>query len=234
VKNLIFTVALLILVLLPVGTFATTFHTITIDGVMTDWAPDELICYGANSVDFYATWDANSIYLGILGVDINSNEIEDSFNLDTNWPPSGGSTSPIAGAEFQANIAPEKIVRFFNPTPLAIFSSRSNGSNGWFGWSEKSTWNKAIDATGYNNEVAIPRSFLGNPPDSTAWGLIIWVENNANDSCWSVAPNTNSTSTTLGNILLQWEFRFPSMGPGVSPASGVVVAVECSIWRLYE
>ncbi|MCX8174568.1 MAG: hypothetical protein N3F63_08215, partial [Thermoplasmata archaeon] len=44
----------------------TSYHTITVDGYMSDWATDELMAT-RNGKSLYITWDADNLYIGWTG-----------------------------------------------------------------------------------------------------------------------------------------------------------------------
>ncbi|MEW6555841.1 MAG: fibronectin type III domain-containing protein [Elusimicrobiota bacterium] len=67
----------------PICLFASSPHTITVDGNLSDWSSDELIyddptndgAWGQqNQVDnLYLTWDSNNLYIGVSGVQKDGN-----------------------------------------------------------------------------------------------------------------------------------------------------------------
>jgi len=69
---------------------ATTYHTITLDGNMSDWAADEFVSSSAHAgggteadiQDLYVTWDANNLYLGLTTNNTASQDVSYGFAFD--------------------------------------------------------------------------------------------------------------------------------------------------------
>ncbi|MBI5573167.1 MAG: T9SS type A sorting domain-containing protein [Elusimicrobia bacterium] len=62
--------------LLPTRCFAKPYHTITVDGNLSDWSDDEILINDASDSDWtggneieklYLTWDKNNLYLAVAG-----------------------------------------------------------------------------------------------------------------------------------------------------------------------
>ena len=73
---------------------ATTYHTITIDGDMKDWAIDENIASQPTGVNLYFTWDASYLYVGWKGTDFSAENMGADLFLyfDTT---AGGTTNSL-------------------------------------------------------------------------------------------------------------------------------------------
>jgi hypothetical protein len=69
---------------------ATTYHTITVDGNLSDWASDEAFSTSTTGVTWYITWDENYLYLGTSG----GNKYEGHIvYIDTDPQPAPNQTS---------------------------------------------------------------------------------------------------------------------------------------------
>jgi len=220
-------VALLMLALMASTTMATAYHSVTIDGDMTDWQADEVM-----EVDgpytLYLTWDAANIYLGLTGATLGDDAAQDkSFFVcfDTDLAAGSGATADGYGnASFNTNL--------FAPEYCYYFA----GGAGWYEWSNwtGSAWNWNTwrnDGTYYNwpgntapipgSEVTVVRSDIGNP---SAVRVVAWLTPEANpagpnislDASWPT-PNAIGTAPTFAHA-----YHFPSLVDGISPNGSVL------------
>jgi len=147
-------------------TWVTTPHTLasSIDGTVltpTEWLPDGEYLGKADGVEFYLTWDANSLYVGFTG----QNAFTSTFvvALDTD-PLDGGATNagtvlPLCGATaFSPEHKPDFAIRI---DAVGVTTTQALGAN-WASWSP-SPFTRAAFNGGANtqSEFQIAYSDLG-------------------------------------------------------------------------
>ncbi len=217
--------ALAILTLAAPLAWATTYHTITVDGDMSDWATDEDM-ETVGPYTLYLTWDAANIYLGLTGAYLGDDPNQDkSFFVcfDTDLIPGSG-----APADGYGNVSFN--INFLAPEYCYYFA----GGAGWYEWS---IWNNVLghwvwqpwrnDGTFYHwpgnpasfpgSEMTIQRSDIGNP---SAVGVVAWLTPEQPipgpvEAAWPT-PNPTGTSPTFYRM-----YYFPSLGDGISPDTAV-------------
>lgn len=187
--------------------FATSNHTIVIDGINSGWATDEDFIDVSNADFFYLTWDADYIYLGISDAEADYGNMATFVYFDTD--PSGGNGTTDAYAWSNNIVTPF-------PADVVVVWKNSVGSDyieimEWNG----SLWQKAASAnsSSLNNgnyvvdfsvtdgndyrEARIKRSCLGSPSEikicsfteqqwSSYWRYFAWPS-----SGWTDGNRTN-------------------------------------------
>ena len=190
----------------------TAYHTITIDGTMTDWAADELM-ETDNGGGMSITWDASNLYVGLSNVDIDTNGVF-FFYMDTE---AGGTT---AGQDWNG----------IHTLPFAADYGLAIDSDGNVGWLVEIggvwTWNAMPvgynDYVGWsgnpNSEFQIPFSAMGNPSYMYVMGLF---QNQANNGVTASWPTPNPASN-VGNETFTHHYHFPSLIAGIVPNLSVL------------
>ncbi|MCX8056924.1 MAG: choice-of-anchor D domain-containing protein [Ignavibacteria bacterium] len=148
--------------------FATTFHTINIDGV-NDFHSDESFSTSTAGYNAYVTWDANNIYLGYSGFDIGSGQSSTKwivfyFDTDANLNPLSGNGTPNAiGFNTQNWILPFRADYMIQIRTNGGFEAlkRFTGT----AWVDVTPHNMQIFDNNASNyiEIRIPRASLNNP-----------------------------------------------------------------------
>jgi len=223
--------ALLMLALMVSTAVATTYHSITIDGNLTDWQPDEMM-EADGPYTLYLTWDANNIYLGLTGAYLGDTAGQDkSFFacFDTNLVAGSGATADGYGSvSFNTNL--------FAPDYCYYFA----GGSGWYEWSNwtGSAWNWngwRNDGTYYNwpgnpgtipgSELTVVRSDIGSP---AAIRVMAWLtpEQPVPGPVEASWPTVNATGT--GPLLYRF-YDLTSLGSGLSPNAAVPTATTSVI-----
>lgn len=203
------------------------YHTISIDGDMSEWGSDELM-QADGPYTLYLTWDATNLYLGLTGATLGDTVGQDkSFFVcfDTNLLAGSG-----AGSDGYGNV--NFNTTYFAPEYCYYFA----GGAGWYEWS---TWNGASwswngwrnDGTYYHwpgnpaplpgSELTIIRSEIGNP---TSVGVAAWLTPEANpagpgvniEASWPT-PNSTGTTPTFAHF-----YHFPSLTNGIAPNRSVL------------
>lgn len=158
-----------LLIILTFGIlFATSYHTITIDG-NNDFNSDETFSTSSSGYTAYATWDATNIYLGYTGADIGSGQSHTKwiiFYIDTDAnlnPLSGNGTQTAIGFNTQNWNLPFKADYMIQIRTDGGYNAlkRFNGTT----WVEVSPHNMEIFDNNSGNyiELRLPKSSLNNP-----------------------------------------------------------------------
>ncbi len=163
-----FTISLLLI--LSNLLFATTFHTITIDGT-NDFAADETFSTTSTGYTTYITWDQNNLYIGYDGVDINAGInpqykwILIYFDTDPQQTPTSGTGTTVGqlyntqqpNLPFSANFHLRwKGDNTYTNMGKWTGSSWDYGSGGGY-------WTGSLVRSDTYLEISIPLSDLGNP-----------------------------------------------------------------------
>lgn len=212
------------LVLSAVIAWATTYHTIVIDGV-NDFAGDEDFTTSSGGYTAYFTWDANNLYFGYSGGDVGSGQSANKwivwyFDTDPQInPKSGNGTDDALSFNTQNWTLP-----FYADYALQI---RTDG-----GFNQLNFWNGAswttttLNATIFDNnaanfiEICLPKSDLGNPVE--IYALSYFINEQAfgefTYASWpDVALDGGDGYKPSGNFSHWYGFR---LQPGVSPDAG--------------
>jgi len=155
--------------------YATTFHTITIDGT-NDFASDEMFTTtsgNGQTGNVYFTWDAGSIYIGFSGNSGNGNIADDNRALfvyiDTDpqtTPTTGNGTNDRGEWSGVSGTLP------FNADFRFVYQTTQSGGSGhnwlpyyWDGsnWAASSIADNSAESNDNFVEYAVSRSDLGNP-----------------------------------------------------------------------
>lgn len=168
----------LLILLSFVVLFATTYHTIIIDG-NNDFHADETFSTSSLGYTAYVTWDANNIYLGYSGSDVGTGQsnfkwIVFYFDTDANLNPlSGSGTSNAIGFNTQNWTLPFRADYMVQIRTTGGFEAlkRFTGS----GWVDVTPHNMQIFDNNAANyiEIRIPRASLNNPTKIYLLGYFI-------------------------------------------------------------
>ncbi len=189
----LFTKLTAILLFIVGGTFAQSYHTITIDGT-NDFNSDENLTTSTSGYVDYFTWDANNIYFGISGSDVDTEGKVSFIYIDTDpqaTPSDGsGSTSSINWS----------VTHTFPFTANWAFAYKvQSGDDYWNlrkydgGWQADQSFTGSVGLGTDYLEVSIPRSDIGSPDEIY---ITIFMQNDDGSWTWSAAP---SDAITDGN-----------------------------------
>ena len=184
---------LLLFVLLPLSTQATTHNSITIDGNLADWATDEkFTSFEGSFTAFYVTWDASNLYFGFEGGGSGDRFV---VAIDTDPGSTTGDGTEWGGATFPLYGRPNYILEYKGGSKFArggIATANVTVSQNCTG--------------GCKTEIQIPRSELGSLATTAQLGVNMYAGyDDGGSSCSSHAtfamfpgPSVygNSTSTT--------------------------------------
>lgn len=208
--------------------WATTNHTITVDGNLADWHADEDFA-GNDGCTYYITWDANYVYVGAYNIDTAGDDFSLAFYMDDQV----GTTNTANSTNFASAVAPSYYVTLENSTNLwtAVGTSGS-----WTGWTNQSgSWSNYAGWSGNKvSEIAIPRSFLNHTGVAGEWGVCFMGENDSSTWTWGTSPTANPTGGGVPNTM-SWIYYWGDMASGVTVDSAATTNaptdVEC--WSLY-
>jgi len=194
---------------------ATTYHTITVDGNLTDWASDEAFSTSTPGVTWYITWDENYLYLGTAGGSKSEGHI---VYIDTDPQPAPNQTSGT-GTTTGLN--------YDNHTPTLPFSAnffayykvdysefrRWNGS----GWSNSLGYvNNYFNPTNDDGEAKIPWSDITGAGKPSHIYLLCYITSGGGYQ-YGITPNDAQTDGTGNKTYTHyWGFVVTA---GVSPNS---------------
>ncbi|NPA74767.1 MAG: extracellular solute-binding protein [Euryarchaeota archaeon] len=186
---------------------AASFHSITCDGNLADWAKDEYL--GDDfSKDAYFTWNATSLFVGWNGTDWSTEgDLFIYFNTSAGgsthtiaWNSQASHTLPFA-ADYSLIVEKGFDVHLYKwDSNWTDISASYTGAN-YIGWSQ----NKVT-------EIEIPRSEIGNP---TSVDVIIFAQWETEDKVWAVFPTNNPSGNSM-NVTFYSYYHFHLIA-GVSP-----------------
>ncbi len=177
--------------------FATTFHTITIDGT-NDFSADETFSTTSTGYTAYITWDQNSLYIGYDGPDINSNDgnkwVLVYIDTDPQQTPTAGTGSTVG----QLYNTQQPNLPFTANYHLRWKADNSytnmekwNGSS-WDPGIGAGYWTGSAYQSGNFVEISIPLTDLGNPTQIYICTVMI---NEVGSGEWTYAGNPNDIFT---------------------------------------
>jgi len=221
--ELVVILALAILALAVPVVWATTYHTITVDGDMSDWAIDEAM-EAAGPYTLYLTWNASNLYLGLTGAYLGDTVGQDKsffacFDTDLT-PGSGAPADGYGNVTFNVNLfAPEVCYYFAGGAGWYEWSTWTGSAWSWNGWRNDGTYYNwpGNPAANPGSELTILRSDIGNP---AAVAIVAWLTPEQPipgpvEASWPT-PNPAGTTPTLYRF-----YKFASLGTGISPNSAV-------------
>lgn len=158
--------------------FATTYHTINIDG-NNDFQSDETFFTSSSGYTAYVTWDANNIYLGYSGNDIGSGQSSTKwiifyFDTDAHLDPTyGAGTLNAIGFNTQNWTLPFRADYMIQIQTTGGYTAlkRYNGT----AWVDVTPHNMQIfdnDAANFI-EIKIPKASLNNPEKIYVLGYFV-------------------------------------------------------------
>ncbi len=158
--------------------FATTYHTIVIDG-NNDFQSDETFSTSSSGYSAYVTWDADNIYLGYSGSDIGSGQSSSKwivfyFDTDAHLDPTyGNGTLNAIGFNTQNWNLPFRADYMIQIRTDGGFNAlkRFNGTN----WVDVTPHNMQIFDNNDSNfiEIKIPKASLSNPTKIYLLGYLL-------------------------------------------------------------
>ncbi len=193
--------------------YVTTNHTITADGTVDTSTPEWQVngeqLGSADGVGFYLTWDADYIYIGMVG----GNTGSDKYNVLIDTDPldegaaNSGNTSEYCGATFSEDGKADYAIQLY---PSGTAYAQADGTN-WNAWSPSdSGGNRGTNQV----EFYIQKSDLGLT-SSDPVGFYLYACNSGN-RVWASWPPENEVDTT--NIVTQttrvvFENTLPNRSP---------------------
>lgn len=222
---------LMLLFLGVIFAWATTYHTLTIDGT-NDFAADEDFTTSTGGFTAYFTWDAGNLYIGYSAFDVGSGESSTKwmvwyFDTDPKFTPkSGNGTDDGIGFNTQDWTLP-----FYADYMLQIRTDEGfNQLNKWNG----SSWVNAgatfgsgsgdiqiWDNDGSNYiEIRVPLSAIGNPARIYALSYFVNEQSFSESSYGSWPDNAldgGDGYKSAGNFSHWYGYRLVS---GISPDAG--------------
>ena len=185
--------------------FATTNHTITIDGT-NDFATDEDFT-GTSGAIWYFTWDANNFYFAVSASDVNNNDANKWVHLyiDTDpkaTPTSGtGSTTGVT-YNTQTPTLPISANYHFRWKTDNSYTNLLDYNTGTSSWDDDNTGGNNFGIAAFQSgtfvEFSIPRASLGNPVALQVSGTMV---NEAGGSEWTyfMFPSSGNTDGYQAN-----------------------------------
>ena len=178
--------------------YVTTNHTITADGTVDTSTPEWQVngeqLGSADGVDFYLTWDADYIYIGMVG----GNTGSDKYNVLIDTDPldegaaNSGNTSEYCGATFSEDGKADYAIQLY---PSGTAYAQADGTN-WNAWSPSdSGGNRGTNQV----EFYIQKSDLGLT-SSDPVGFYLYACNSSN-RVWASWPPENAVDTS--NVVTQ-------------------------------
>jgi len=190
--------ALVLALLLPLGAWATTYHTITIDGT-NDFVADETVS-GTSGSTWYFTWDSTHFYFGVNATDVGGGS-------DTKWvhlyldtdpqatPLSGNGTSTGVLYNTQQPALPFNADFHFRWKADNSYTNMLDWNSSTSSWTDDNTGANNFGITAYQSgayvEFSIPRTSLGDPDALYVAGAMI-NESGGGEYTFFMAPNTNT------------------------------------------
>ena len=171
---------------------------ISVDGDLSDWNLPVFQVGESNGIQYYLTYDDDYVYVVWQGVILANDKVFVAFDQDPQ-PSNNGSSGQFGGATFNGSRRPEYAIVFDDRNQ--IFYAPHNGSGGWAGGQNVSTWfHYAGHAVNRTSELRIPRNYLGSLDFDAGFGLWMWVNNNAESTVWSAVPTANGTGNSPRNL----------------------------------
>lgn len=195
-----------------------TYDSINMNGQLElangEWHPYARLGTGSSGVQYYLTWDATWIYVGMIGGDIGSDNYNVLIDIDPDdvGEANSGTISEYCGATFGADGKPDYALQKHSSGV-----AKSEASSGiWVTWNPAGDTNAASTDQGIADHVEfkIQRSDIGNPTGPIA--LYLYTCNNAS-RIWSSWPATNPQTYT-GNVEeLPTAIYIPALSDGKFP-----------------
>lgn len=190
-----------------------TYHTITINGNLSDWDASTEFMEGDASKNLYITWDGNAIYIGFSGV-VWDTEGDLFVYLDTgvggtntsiDW--SGIHTLPFA-ADYVFAVDNDGYVNLRTYTVGVWVADQSWTGSKYIGW----------DDNPYT-EISIPWVDVGSPVANLKILAFIQAENSNN--VWASWPTPNLANNS-GSQTFSHFYHFPNLIAGLKPNDSVL------------
>ncbi len=211
----------IILIFLTSFCFGTTYTTIILDGILSEWEADEEMgtaSFDGKNFKFWHTWDDTYLYLGFdrettdwfLGDDPDDLSFFVAIDIDQ-ISGSGGTSDGYGRVNFtNSNYLPEYIYYYAGGVGWYERSHWNGSSWDWLGWSNANTyygWSSDYP----DDEMAIPFSDIGNP-SSTA--IYAWFTKEGDSEVQGTYPIENPTGN---NPSFDWLYSFGSLGANETP-----------------
>jgi uncharacterized repeat protein (TIGR01451 family) len=187
------------------------FHTITIDGDMSEWTTDELMEVD-NGGGFYVTWDATNFYFGLSNVDV---ERDGGFFLYFDTAPGGNIISrnwygthalPFA-ANYTLGVESDSNITWYVAIGGLWSEVILSGADFYVGFSGNEY-----------SEFQIPRSAFGNP---TSIHMMAFFQNPDDNGVTASWPTPNPANNS-GSESFTHSYHFPSIVDGIVPHNSVL------------
>ncbi len=169
--------------------YVLTNHIITADGTVSEWQANGEQLGSTDGVDFYVTWDADYIYVGMVGGDTSNNKYNvliDTDPLDSGVDNSGNANVDYCGATFADDGKADYAIQLY-PTGTAY--AQASGAS-WDAWTPAGSGGNR--GTG-QVEFYIQKSDLGLT-SGDAVGFYLYACNSSNQ-VWAAWPPENEVNT---------------------------------------
>lgn len=208
----------------------TTFHNITLDANLSDWAEDENLS-GRDNANWYFTWNSTSLFVGLArGETFHGGESDyDVLWIYIDCEPGGTQNSVdwngVHTLPFYADWC-----FLFKPRPFGDPNPYWNLRH-WNG----SSWQIDMPYTGnfgypawhWDNgiaEIEIPLQDIGNP---TSVKVLFFLTNGADNWLFGASPTQNPTGQSPQNLTAYWEY--PSLASGIAPNAPSNIVPELTL-----
>ncbi len=194
---------------------ATPYKNITIDGSLSDWSADELVC-SDGTCKFYLTWNATHFTAAWEGVDLAAGDVYIAFDEEPGT--SSGVSAVYGGASFSGAQLPEFAIWVKSGMDPVVYQPHKADNSGWdavqnVNWEKYGGWSD-VKVT----ELSIPRSYLGLAGDpSKPFGVWMWTTTQPGTGDISVTATFPSSNPKGANVQFSACKVYSSSGDGVSP-----------------
>ncbi len=195
----IFTKLMAMIFIISGFTFAQSNHTITIDGTNDFNSTHENFTTSSSGYTDYFTWDANNIYFGISGTDVDTDGKVSFIYIDTDPTGSNGTTSSINWSV--THTLP------FNADWAFAYKVQS-GDDYWnlrkynSGWQADQSYTGSVSLGTDYLEVSIPRSDIGSPSEIK---IVVFMQDDDGGWTFSAAPHDAITDGSGSKTFAHYE-----------------------------
>ena len=217
-------ISILIMVLLMSSfLFATTYTTVTLDGIIDEWDADEAMgaeVFDSKNFTLWFTWDATNLYVGLeretadwfLGDNAGNLSLFVAFDTDQILN-SGGASDGYGRVNFaNATYLPDHIFYYAGGAGWYESSSWNVGGSAWDwnGWSDVGTY-YGWEAAHQDDEISVPFANIGSP---TALAVYVWFTEEGGTDIQASWPVENPIGTSPN---FDYFYIFNDLGTGVVP-----------------
>ncbi|MCB8985655.1 MAG: hypothetical protein H6659_17645 [Ardenticatenaceae bacterium] len=165
--------------------------TITVDSDLSEWSETQHKLGGNEGVEYYLTWDATFLYIGLSGGNaVNGN---DKYNVAIDTDPddkgsaNSGTINEFNGVTFGDDGKPDYVVQLNNDNTVYKKTGASNWADDWTSADTTAVDN---DADPGQVEFRLKWADMGLTDRQSPVGVYVWQSNQSNLS-WGSFPPTN-------------------------------------------